>query len=442
MTDTVTLPMTTSLSQTARAVVAPARPRGVRRVLLDSGYALSAFFVALPAFVLVVVALAVGVGLSVLVGGVLLLWVAVVLARGFARVERLRLRTMLGKPAPTPAYLAPGEGASFWRTALLPLRDAQSWLDVVWCLVGLVTASVAFALALVWWSVAGVGLTFWFWQRWVPFDAHDNQTIADQLGLAGTRENESLVNLAIGVVALVTLPLVVRFGAALHGSLAHVLLSSRAELQHEVRRVEGGREAARVAEAASLRRLERDIHDGPQQRLVRLQMDLGRIKKQLAEDPVLAGRTVDAALVQARETAEELRSLSRGIAPPLLVDRGLAAALGELTVRAAVPVEATVDLPDPLPPHVETAVYFVVAESLTNVAKHSGATRTTVGVWAEHGGVEVRVEDDGVGGAHLAKGSGLAGLQQRVLAADGRLEVTSPDGGPTVVRAWLPVGGT
>ena len=143
--------------------------------------------------------------------------------------------------------------------------------------------------------------------------------------------------------------------------------------------------------------------------------------------------------MQARETVDELRSLSRGIAPPLLVDRGLAAALGELTVRAPVPVEATIDVPDGLPPHVETAVYFVVAEALTNVAKHSGATRTTVGVWIEDDGVEVRVEDDGTGGAHPAKGSGLAGLQQRVLAADGRLDVSSPEGGPTVVSAWLPL---
>ena len=157
-------------------------------------------------------------------------------------------------------------------------------------------------------------------------------------------------------------------------------------------------------------------------------MDLGRARKQLAEDPDRAAETIDAALLQARETVDELRSLSRGIAPPLLVDRGLAAALGELTVRSEVPVEATIDVPDTLPPHVETAVYFVVAEALTNVAKHSGATRASVGVWMENGGVEVRVEDDGVGGAHPAKGSGLAGLQQRVLAADGRLEVSSPGG--------------
>jgi signal transduction histidine kinase len=305
-----------------------------------------------------------------------------------------------------------------------------------------VTATVAFSLAVAWWSAAAGGLSYWFWQRWIPEDSDGTTGLADLLGFGSTRHDEIVVNLVIGAVALLTLPLVVRFAAAMHGSLAHVLLSSRAELQQEVRRVEGGRQAARAAEAASLRRLERDIHDGPQQRLVRLTMDLGRARRQLTEDPDRAGETIDAALLQARETVDELRSLSRGIAPPLLVDRGLSAALGELTVRSEVPVEATLDVPDSLPPHVETAVYFVVAEALTNVAKHSGATRVSVGVWMEHGGVEVRVEDDGVGGAHPAKGSGLAGLQQRVLAADGRLEVSSPEGGPTVVNAWLPVGGS
>jgi signal transduction histidine kinase len=361
-------------------------------------------------------------------------------ARGFARFERIRLRGMLGKTAETPAYLCPRPEDGFWRKALLPLRDAQSWLDVLWALVGLVTGTVAFTLAITWWAAAAGGLSYWFWQRYIPYDPDDNVTIAHEIGFGDGRDAESLLMLIVGAVALLTLPLVVRFAAALHGGLAHLLLSSRAELQQEVLRVEGGRSAARQAEAASLRRLERDIHDGPQQRLVRLTMDLGRAKRQLTEDPDRAGETIDAALLQARETVDELRSLSRGIAPPLLVDRGLSAALGELTVRSEVPVEATIDVPTSLPPHVETAVYFVVAEALTNLAKHSAATRASVGVWLENGGVEVRVEDDGIGGAHLAKGSGLAGLQQRVLAADGRLAVSSPEGGPTVISAWLPVG--
>jgi signal transduction histidine kinase len=446
MTDTLmnpqTIPMTaTTHEQPFEQHREPTRPRGVRRVLYDSVYAFTSFVIALPALVIVVTDLALGVGLAVLVGGILLLWVAVMVARGFARFERIRLRGLLGKPAPTPAYLCPRPEDSFWRKAFLPLRDAQSWLDVLWCVVGLLTGTVAFALAVAWWAAAAGGLTYWFWQRWIPESSGGTTGLADVLGLGDTRHDEIVLNLVIGAVALLTLPLVMRFAAALHGSLAHVLLSSRAELQQEVRRVEGGRQAARAAEAASLRRLERDIHDGPQQRLVRLTMDLGRARRQLAEDPDRAGETIDAALLQARETVDELRSLSRGIAPPLLVDRGLSAALGELTVRSEVPVEATIDVPDSLPPHVETAVYFVVAEALTNVVKHSGATRASVGVWVEGGGVEVRIEDDGVGGAHPAQGSGRAGHQQRVLAADGRLEVTSPEGGPTVVAAFVPVGG-
>jgi signal transduction histidine kinase len=438
MTQTMTVP----LSQPSRPDEALANPRGVRRVLLDSGYALSAFFVSLSACVVVAVLLSVGLGLAALIFGLVLVSMSVLVARGFARVERTRLRSMLGRPAASPAYLTPAPTDSYWRRTLTPLRDPQSWLDIVWSLIGIVTGSLAFGLALAWWAGAAGGLTYWFWQRWLPIDRDDATTLASLIGLGDGRTPEIWLNLGIGVFALVTLPVVVRFAATVHGSLASVLLCSRAELQEHVHRVEGGRDAARQAEAASLRRLERDIHDGPQQRLVRLSMDLGRARKQLGEDPERAGETIDAALLQARETVDELRSLSRGIAPPLLVDRGLAAALRELTARSEVPVEATVDVPGTLPPHVETAIYFVVAEALTNIAKHSGASRASVGVWMENGGVEVRVEDDGTGGAHLAKGSGLAGLQQRVLAADGRLEVTSPEGGPTVVAAWLPFGGS
>ncbi len=434
MTDVMTIPM----NETSVYADLPVRPRGLRRVLLDSGYALSAFFLALPACILVTVLLAVGAGLAVLIGGLVLVSLAVMVARGFARVERMRLRNMLGREAATPDYLV--DTSTYWRRTLTPLRDPQSWLDVVWSLTGIVTGSFAFGLALTWWAGAAGGLTYWFWQRWVPIDSDDATTLASLIGLGDGRTPEIWLNLGIGVFALLTLPVVVRFAATVHGSLASVLLSSRAELQQDVQRAEGGRAAARQAEAASLRRLERDIHDGPQQRLVRLTMDLGRARKQLSDDPDRVPETIDAALLQARETVDELRSLSRGIAPPLLVDRGLSAALGELTVRSEVPVEATIDVPDTLPPHVETAVYFVIAEALTNVAKHSEATRASVGVWMENGGVEVRIEDDGVGGAHPAKGSGLAGLHQRVLAADGRLEVTSPAGGPTVVSAFLPVG--
>jgi signal transduction histidine kinase len=170
-------------------------------------------------------------------------------------------------------------------------------------------------------------------------------------------------------------------------------------------------------------------------------MDLGRAQKQLAVDPQRASETIDGALAQARETVAELRALSRGIAPPLLVDRGLSAALAEMLNHSVVPVTAHVEVDEALPPHVETAVYFVVAEAVTNIAKHPGARSAHVSVVDTGDGVSIRVEDDGLGGAHPAKGSGLAGLQQRVTAVDGLLEVVSPVGGPTVVSAFVPVPG-
>lgn len=429
-------PMTTVLSTSVPP--APERPRGLRRVLNESGYSLSAFPISLVAFNVVLIDLSLGVALSIFIGGVLLVTVGVIVARGFARFERIRIVGMLGRPAETPAYLCPAPGAGYWARWLTPLRDAQSWLDVVWSLVGLVTGTIAFTVTLTWWIGAAGGLTYWFWEQWVPQGSEDTG-LAELLGLGEGRAAESWMNLALGVAFLVTLPWVVRLVTTMHASLAWVLLSSRADLQREVARVEVGRDAARMAEAESLRRLERDIHDGPQQRLVRLTMDLGRAKKQVTDDPERAAATLDEALAQARETVAELRSLSRGIAPPLLVDRGLAAALDEMLTQSNVPVRSHVDVPAQLPPHVETAVYFVVAEALTNVAKHSGAASASVSVVATDGAVEVRVEDDGVGGAHPAKGLGLSGLRQRLAAADGTLELSSPGGAGTAVVARIPL---
>src|SRR6478735_6085716 len=393
MTETLLMP-STATPQSSTEVAAPTRPSGLRRVLYESGYALSAFPIALVAFIVVVIDLALCVALAIFIGGILLIAVGVMVARGFARFERLRLEGMLGRPAATPSYLCAAPGSGFWRRQLTPLKDAQSWLDVVWALVGLVTGTIAFSVALAWWAGAAGGLTYWFWQRWIPTDG-DDQGLAELLGLGDGRAAESWLNLALGAALLLTLPWVVRLVTTMHASLAWVLLSSRAELQSEVARVEGGRDAARMAEAESLRRLERDIHDGPQQRLVRLTMDLGRAKKQVADDPERAAETLDAALAQARETVAELRSLSRGIAPPLLVDRGLAAALEEMLAQSSVPLSARIDVPAELPPHVETAVYFVVAEALTNVAKHSHASSAEVVVAVDGTELEVRVEDDG-----------------------------------------------
>ncbi|WP_227467550.1 sensor histidine kinase [Nocardioides lijunqiniae] len=438
---TETLPMTTTHATAPAPATPAATPSVVRRMLRDSGYALTAFVIALPAFVLVVVTLALGVGLSVVVAGVAVVALATQVARAVAALERVRLRSAQGRAAPTPDYLRAEPGAGVVRKVLTPLRDPQSWLDMLWSVLGLATSVVASVLALVWWVAALGGLSYWFWSRFIPYDPDDNVTVASLIGLGEGREPERWLMFGIGVFAVLTLPLAVRLAAVVHASLATVLLSSRAELQGEVRRVADSRDAAHLAEADSLRRLERDLHDGPQQRLVRLTMDLGRARKQLADDPQRAGETLDEALRQARETVDELRSLSRGIAPPLLVDRGLAVALEEMLSRSPVPVEALVEVPASLPPQVETAVYFVVSEALTNVAKHSAAATARVEVTTLADRIEVRVADDGIGGAHPAKGHGLAGLQQRLTGVEGRLDVVSPEGGPTVLTAHVPYAG-
>ncbi|WP_137293631.1 sensor histidine kinase [Nocardioides dongxiaopingii] len=439
-TDPAPEPVTPARSVEPRAgrPVAPARPGVVRRLVRDTAYLASGLVLGVVGLCVSVAGLAAGLGLLVVWVGLAVLVGTVLLSRGLAHVQRSQLRTLQGRPAPLPTYLVAPAGSGPVRRLLTPLRDPQSWLDVLWGLVGFVTGLAGSCLAAAWWAAVANGLTYWFWQQWLP--EGDTSGLVELVGWGEGRRDESLLQLGVGLVALVTLPLVVRACAAVHAGVADTLLSSRARLQSEVRQVADSRTSARLAEADSLRRLERDIHDGPQQRLVRLTMDLGRARRQLAQDPDRAAAILDEALQQARDTVGELRALSRGIAPPLLVDRGLRVALEELLQRATVPVASHVEIPDRLPPHVETTVYFVVAEAFTNIAKHSGAQRAALAVTHAGGRVAVVVQDDGAGGAHVAKGSGLAGLAQRLAGVEGTLDVDSPPGGPTVLRATLPAG--
>ena len=409
-----------------------------RRVLLDSVYAFTAFLLALPSLVLVVAGVSAGVSTVIVAGlGLAILVGTAYVARGLAHVERVRLRSMVAVEAPDPSYLRANPDDSRVRQLLTPLRDMQSWLDILWCLIGLVTATFAFAVAVTWWAATLGGLSYWFWERFIP-RSPDDTSVAQLIGLGDTRSADMLLQTAIGIFALVTLPVAMRAAAATNAAFSRVLLCSRVELMGRMVRMEESRDSAHRAEAQSLRRLERDIHDGPQQRLIRLGMDLGRAKRQLADDPELAADTIDAALAQTRETVEELRALSRGIAPPLLVDRGLEVAVREMAAGQAIAVDVAVDVPTLTEP-VETAAYFTVAEALTNIAKHSHASRAQVALRAEDGLLVVTVDDDGRGGAQVAPGRGLDGLRERLAGVDGDLMVASPDGGPTRLRAEVPL---
>jgi hypothetical protein len=203
-------------------------------MLLDSGYNLSAFLLAIPALVLVAVGLSLGAGLLVLGFGLFVLTATAYVARGFAHVERARLRSMQDRRVPAQEYARPRDGDGPLRRVLTPLRDPQSWLDMVWMLVGWVTATAAFALTLVWWSTAATGLSYWVWERFVPRgDEVDNTTLAELIGLGHGRSADVLLNLGIGLFALVTLPLAVRLAAATHAGLASALLTTRADLVSE-----------------------------------------------------------------------------------------------------------------------------------------------------------------------------------------------------------------
>ena len=412
-----------------------ARSPRVRQLLVDSGYALLSFPVGVAGFVLAVTGVALGVGTLVVWVGVAVLAATLLAARGLATLERAQLPAVLGRPVPRPAYLRPDGGRV--RRLLTPLRDPQSWLDVLHAVLRFPLAVLAFSVTVAFWALTLGGLTYGLWDWTLPQE--DNQDLFELLGFQGGSLLRVTGYTLVGLLAALVLPFAVRAVALLQASLGRVLLTSRAATQAEIGRLSRGRDAAVAAEAVALRRLERDIHDGPQQHLVRLGMDLSRAQRQLDRDPASARTTLAEAGVLAREALEELRALSRGIAPPVLADRGLAAALAALAARSPVPVELAVDLPEErLAPVTENTAYFVVSEALANVAKHSGAGVCRVAVARAEDGLRVVVEDDGEGGAQLVPGHGLAGLADRLRAVDGVLSVDSPRGGPTRTTAELP----
>jgi len=419
-----------------------ARPVGwLRQIGVDSAYVLVGFPVALVAFVVVFALFAVGVGDIITVLGLPVLVGSVYAARGFADLERLRLPGVLHRPAPRPAYRSAPRDAGFWRRMFTPLRDGQSWLDLLHAIFGWILYTISFCFVVTWWAGALGGLSSIIWLRFVPAPEPDSKDLNLLLGLSDTLAARIGLQTVLGVIFLVTLPLITRLFALMPAQFGRVLLSGMAEVQNRISGLREQRDSAVSAEATALRRLERDIHDGPQQRLVRLAMDLGRARQQLASDPEAAKATIEEALGQTRETLDELRALSRGIAPPILADRGLPSALAALASRSTVPVGLSVDERLPrLPAIVENTTYFVVAEALANLAKHSQARAAAVDVVRIDGRLAVTVLDDGIGGAHMAKGHGLSGLADRVRAADGTLTVDSPAGGPTVIRAELPCG--
>jgi signal transduction histidine kinase len=257
---------------------------------------------------------------------------------------------------------------------------------------------------------------------------------------AGRGVQAAMLAVSLLLAPLAAYPLTAWAGA--RSALARAILASR-EPELDERLVEVTRSRARLVDAFELdrRRIERDLHDGAQQRLVALTVALGLAKLDLAPGSAAAAR-VDTAHEQAKQALAELRELLRGVHPQVLTDRGLPAAVADAAGRSPVTVASDVVVPRRLPAGIEVAAYFAVCEALANLAKHSRAATASVRGRLVDGVLVLEVRDDGVGGADPARGSGLTGLADRVAVVDGRLLLSSPPGGPTLVRVEIPCNQT
>ncbi|MEV5828143.1 sensor domain-containing protein [Spirillospora sp. NPDC052242] len=354
--------------------------------------------------------------------------------RALANAERRRAGALLGREIPAP--YRPMRGTSIERGLVL-LRSPDTWRDVGWMAAHGFTGLLAGVVAIGLWPATPVSfsLPLWWW-------AAPEGSQAAFITLDSWPKALTMPFVQGASYAFLLLWLVPR-AAVWQARLAETLLrpTRRTSLSERVEELTETRAGALEAHGAELRRIERDLHDGTQAQLVAAALRLGLADRRFDADPD-AARTL---FLEAREGVEEaltqLRSVVRGIYPPILSDRGLGGALRALAGGQPVPVELDVaDADARAPAAVEAAAYFVVAEALTNVAKHSGARRAAVTVRRDGDRLLVRVRDDGKGGADPARGTGLAGIRRRVAALDGAVRVHSPDGEGTTLDVDLPCG--
>ncbi|RKN05511.1 sensor histidine kinase [Streptomyces radicis] len=384
--------MTSSTSPGRAEPLPPPRGPLGRGTWREIGYLLSSWPLALATFLCVVVWLWTGAFLSLTVIGLPVLAIGLSGLRRMGAWERARARALLDVRVDEPSALRRGRGGGFLAWLWSALKDPVGWRTALFFVVRLPLSTVTF---------------------WLTF---------------------ALMTTALWPV----LPWVVRWFTQVDRALVTGLLSPSDELERRIAELESDRATVTDAASADLRRIERDLHDGAQARLVALAMDLGLAKEKLTEDPEAAARMVDEAHGEVKLALQELRDLARGIHPAILTDRGLGPALSAVASRCTVPVRVTAELPTRPAPAIEGIAYYVVSELLQNVSKHSGARHADVECWRSKERLMLQVTDDGHGGADAEAGSGLAGLAERLAAVDGVLVVVSPPGGPTTITAELP----
>ncbi|PCG86936.1 histidine kinase [Streptomyces sp. WZ.A104] len=384
--------MTMTPSVPGPSPLPPARFALDRWTWREVGYLLANLPLAVVGFVCTVLVIAFGAGLSVTVVGLPLLVGGLQAARLLGRLERRRARSMLGVRVDEPSPLAHApRGEGVFSRLWSGLKDPVGWRSLLYGFIRLPWGVLTFALTLV--------SLFVLWP---------------------------------------VLPFIARGLTTVDRAMVRGLLSPSDELERRIAELESDRGVVVDTAAADLRRIERDLHDGAQARLVALAMGLGLAKEKLTDDPEAAARMVDEAHGEVKVALQELRDLARGIHPAVLTDRGLDAALSAIASRCTVPVQVSVELPGRPAEAIEGIAYFTVSELLQNVSKHSGARSASVEVWRTADRLLIQVTDDGTGGARMEGGTGMAGLAERLDAVDGVFVLESPAGGPTTVTAELP----
>jgi signal transduction histidine kinase len=396
-------------------------------------YMLLALPLGVAEFSFLVTAISFGFGTAVSRIGIPVLIATVWAWRWIAELERRLIGRLIGVTIPTP-YRPDPVGGRWWRRVAARLADPATWKDLAFLLLQPPLGILSFTVAL---TVIGVGLGLLFAPAYYWALGEGEWVAAIHVDTLG----EALAGVPLGaVVLLFGIPGLSALGR-LYGWLAAQLLGSNADpvLAAQVTELQDARSRIIAAADAERRRIERDLHDGAQQRLVALALNLRMAEQRAASGDPEAAELVRQAGEEANLALKELRDLARGIHPAILTNRGLSAALEDLASRATVPVEVTATPGGRLPESVEAAAYFVVSESLANVGKHAQATSATVSVTAAGDHLEVMIADDGVGGASPGNGSGMQGLADRVGALSGTLSVESPPGEGTRVVASIPL---
>jgi signal transduction histidine kinase len=367
--------------------------------------------------------------------GIPMAWLGLMVSHGMARLERSRAGAY---QTPIAESVPPLTRPSWWGRLGERLRSRPRWREIAHHLLSLPLNVIAYALVAASWcgSIAMALLPTYV-------DALPDSSAKFYFFDIAATDGSRWIALAVGVVGVAVVAPWITIGAAnAQWAVANRLLgpTDDEQLAGQVAELQTSRSAAVDSAEAERRRIERDLHDGAQQRLVALAANLGSARDKLDSDPEAGREMVATAHEEAKAALVEIRDLVRGIHPVILEDRGIDAALSAVVARSPVPVVLDVQISERPPAAVESATYFVVTEALTNVARHSGADRATVSIARSANQLVIEIHDNGRGGADASKGSGLQGLRERVAAMGGTTHVISPEGGPTTISVEMPCG--